>query len=165
MKNVLRMWTLGLVSSALASYGDQGCPVYRGCIRRCLEDCPNFTVPDWRPRHKDITPLYSAPWSPLPCPLQCRAECTKKSAESRKLKKQNTTKYYGKWPFRRIFGCDEFFSFIFSIGNSLGVMLGIKRCTVQRSSFYSTMVKMHALISAIVWLLSGECFFPHMLSN
>ena len=138
------MWQWGLLVTVLASYGDQECPIYRGCIRRCLTECQNFKVPDWRPRYIDITPFYSGfgktilfcwntkfirhfnfvvnfskkkielivettknfniveaclnsfPLSTLPCPLSCRADCTKQSALKRDIKDLPPTKYYGK---------------------------------------------------------------------
>jgi len=142
---------LGVVSG---SYGDQECPVYRGCLRRCLVDCPGFTLPDWRPRHVDITPFYSTPFlSPLPCPLQCRADCTSRSNEQR----SRPTKYYGKWPFVRLFGCDEFASFLFSLANAAAVALGYCKCPpVTSSTFYSRLIGAHASLSTVVWLLSAQ---------
>ena len=57
------------------------------------------------------------------------------------------------------FGCDEFFSFLFSVGNSIGVLIGITRASKidsGDSNFYLKAIYTHAAVAIIIWLFSGR---------
>ena len=57
------------------------------------------------------------------------------------------------------FGCDEFFSFLFSVGNSIGVLIGITRASKidsGDSNFYLKAIYTHAAVATIIWLFSGR---------
>ena len=63
-----------------------------------------------------------------------------------------------KWPFKRILGCDEFGSTLFSLGNLAGVVIGFMRAHSTKKSSFSNLVRFHAICSSIVWVLSGTAF-------
>jgi hypothetical protein len=58
-----------------------------------------------------------------------------------------------------LFGCDEFFSFLFSVGNSIGVLIGITRASKidsGDSNFYLKAIYTHAAVAIIIWLFSAQ---------
>ena len=71
-------------------------------LSRNLLKCPTYKKSRKKECfHPDI-PFYSSPLSPLPCQLECKYSCIRKSTNLRKEKNLPIVKYHGKWPFTRL---------------------------------------------------------------
>ncbi|CAM9629475.1 unnamed protein product [Ectocarpus sp. 13 AM-2016] len=53
------------------------------------------------------------------CESECKHTCMNLHVESRLAAGGDIWQYYGKWPFRRVWGIQELFSSLFSAGNGL----------------------------------------------
>lgn len=84
-----------------ASEGDSSKP-----YKNCLNACHNI------PEYFDLKPPIT--WSKND---ECKYQCMWRVEEQRQEWKLVPQKYYGKWPFRRIFFFQEFFSSLFSLLN------------------------------------------------
>lgn len=68
--------------------------------------------------------------------------------------------YHGKWPFIRVFGLQELFSVLFSIGNAAAHVAGyraLKRQFIDRHPNYylSPLLKCYFVISLVMWMASA----------
>ncbi|CAM9734846.1 unnamed protein product, partial [Choristocarpus tenellus] len=53
------------------------------------------------------------------CESECGYKCMSQHVELRILRGQSVQQYHGKWPFRRVWGIQELFASLFSLGNGL----------------------------------------------
>jgi len=51
------------------------------------------------------------------CDEDCRYECSRNHTDYRRARDEPPLQYFGKWPFVRVLGTQEWFSSIFSLGN------------------------------------------------
>lgn len=102
---------LGLVCGISCSVGDREF-FYQQCRAQCIAtSCQND---DFRaPPSIDLVLLR---WS---CSDNCSYTCMHSAREKRESKGMPMVQYHGKWPFRRVFGIQEFFSALFSFVNIL----------------------------------------------
>lgn len=82
---------------AFASLGDN-LPEFQSCLYQC--DC--HVIPQ------------SIFWS---CPANCNYYCQQLITDQLESLNVPMVQFYGKWPFKRVLGVQEFFAMIFSIGN------------------------------------------------
>lgn len=82
---------------AFASLGDN-LPEFQSCLYQC--DC-------------NVIP-QSIFWS---CPANCNYYCQQLITDQLESLNVPMVQFYGKWPFKRVLGVQEFFAMIFSIGN------------------------------------------------
>ncbi|EMG48011.1 PER1 Protein PER1 [Candida maltosa Xu316] len=97
MKKKNLLFLFSLTSLTLASIGDN-LPEFQNC----LTDCDCQTIPQ------------SIFWS---CLANCNYFCQQHITNIREAQGDPTVQFYGKWPFIRVFGFQEFFSTIFSLMN------------------------------------------------
>ena len=118
-----------LLPLCLSSAGDRD-PAYQHCLSTCTAECPllpslptNRTLPP--PSIQPDGRLY-APAVPLSLPLRltlwtcdadCRYRCMRLHVRWTAGQGRGVVKYYGKWPFRRVWGLQELLSVAFSVGN------------------------------------------------
>lgn len=95
MKSIIPI--LFLVSSVLCSIGDN-LPEFQ----TCLQGCP--------PCSTSFNPLWT-------CEAQCNYQCQQYITDLREFSGLEMVQFYGKWPFTKVFGIQEFFSTVFSVGN------------------------------------------------
>ncbi|RCK64867.1 Protein PER1 [Candida viswanathii] len=84
---------------ALASVGDN-LPEFQACLHQC--DCMSLPLPQ---------PFV---WS---CLANCNYHCQQNITDQREARGLDMVQFYGKWPFVRVFGVQEFFSTVFSLAN------------------------------------------------
>lgn len=101
-----------LIPAALASVGD-GLPAYKTCLADCQGLCPD-TSPKYS---QDSTNWVAKTLLQWDCDLDCDYKCQQKVTRQRTAEGLPMVQFYGKWPFKRIFGITEFFLTVFSLGN------------------------------------------------
>lgn len=92
----------------------------------------------------------------------CNYKCQRKITILRKKKNEETFQFYGKWPFIRIFGIQEFFSALFSFLNFLVHFRGFKRIAKEmvdkkvdyylKSQYHN--ILFYSIISMATWISS-----------
>ncbi|EDK40662.2 hypothetical protein PGUG_04760 [Meyerozyma guilliermondii ATCC 6260] len=84
---------------------------------------------DWNfdplPLPKHLKLLY---WT---CEQNCDYQCQRLVTQQRVDEKEEVLQFHGKWPFLRVFGIQEFASMIFSIGNLLVHLQGLRKIKHQ----------------------------------
>lgn len=114
-----------LASGVIASPGDrlQG---YTNCVSSCSavlcgESTSSgalvFTEDDFN--RYDSLNAFSRSLLQWTCPQDCHYRCQQLITDETMEKNHIMYQFYGKWPFRRIFGIQEFFLAAFSMGNLL----------------------------------------------
>ncbi|KAG7664285.1 uncharacterized protein J8A68_002200 [[Candida] subhashii] len=94
MKSIILI--LFLASAILCSVGDT-LPEFQACLQKC--------------------PPCSSPGIFWSCEAQCNYQCQQYITDQRERSGLEVVQFYGKWPFVKVFGIQEFFSTIFSLGN------------------------------------------------
>jgi len=136
-----------------ASSGDES-PRYRRCVSLCLRrDCQKL-LGQFRPSgssqyvekrtgrqgRKSFWMKNVLQWG---CEDECRYQCQREDVKQRENIGEAQVQYHGKWGFQRVFGFQEIFSVIFSIGNALPHIYYIVRLTIgesKRSTLHSPSV-------------------------
>lgn len=95
-------------------YGDTGDNVQREEADVSADaSLPDYTQRDFTSNHQ-LLALTSLIWD---CESNCRYICQQIITDERVYQQLPMVQFYGKWPFTRVFGIQEIFSVIFSIGN------------------------------------------------
>lgn len=121
---------LGLVlmpSTTKASYGDDQ-EEFQQCYKECFsrQDC---TLQTFSKDQSLLLRLFY--WD---CHSECEYKCMWKVESANRDKGLPVYQYHGKWPFYRIFGIQEFFSSLFSMGNLMAHVYGFHRIYRQAGS-------------------------------
>lgn len=130
-----------LISSTFASLGDD-LPEFKKCVKYCdILVCGNVekyhevtpSIYQHLIDNKELSLLYDHTpvsfymqmlgWD---CFSDCDYQCTRLITEDRKKENGKIYQFHGKWPFFRVFGIQELFSTIFSIGNWIPNYYGFK---------------------------------------
>lgn len=115
-KRALVNYMLALVFSWLliglvkASLGDER-ESFLGCLKECIVSggCK-------------LTSLLR--WTAWDCEADCKYNCMRSDLATIRAAGERVVQYYGKWPFIRIFGAQEVFSVVFSLGNLAANLYG-----------------------------------------
>lgn len=99
-----------------ASLGDER-ESFLGCLKQCVSESACKIT--WL--------LRLSAWD---CEADCKYSCMRSDLATIRAAGERVVQYYGKWPFIRIFGAQELFSVIFSLGN-LGANLYGFFCVYQ----------------------------------
>lgn len=102
-----------LIPLVVASIGD-GLPAFKKCLTECLDACLD---PDSSAFSEDSINWVFGLLFRWDCNLDCNYKCQQIVTRDRVAKGLPTVQFYGKWPFRRVFGVTELFSTVFSLGN------------------------------------------------
>ena len=94
------------------------------------------------------------------CLADCQYQCTRMDVLKDRLEASRIVQYFGKWPFIRILGAQEFFSVIFSLGNFFACLYGYFRIYSHRKAKGEDdwMDKVHLIslfITCNTWLQSA----------
>ncbi|RLV89934.1 Protein PER1 [Spathaspora sp. JA1] len=121
---------LAVATLTIASPGDD-LDEFQQCIEQCqYQTCDKsgdikYYNQDWKfdsmPLAKHLQLLY---WD---CDSNCDYQCQRIITKERKEKDQEIYQFHGKWPFLRVFGIQELFSVLMSIGNFYVTYLGFKK--------------------------------------
>ena len=122
----------GAWSSALASQGDRS-PAFQRCVSTCVQACPSLPLPSWSlwpcsaecayactTALTDFALLFPRrlPTSPLTPEEAFDAErLLGPGGELEGLDLGRQVQFFGKWPFRRLFGTQELLAVAFSLAN------------------------------------------------
>ncbi|CAN3372339.1 hypothetical protein DIURU_004537 [Diutina rugosa] len=125
---------------------------------------------DYRDDHPEWP--YTAHWSfteePLPrylqllgwdCEANCDYECQRIITAERRAENLEVLQFHGKWPFLRVFGCQELASVVFSVGNFIVQFLGLYQIINAIKKYptpwiYYCDVMGVALVSMAAWAFS-----------
>jgi post-GPI attachment to proteins factor 3 len=136
------------LSFIAASDGDDG-PEFQACVSECVTN--QHCRLDWV--------LRFSGWD---CGADCKYRCMRSDLEKMRGKggKFRVLQYYGKWPFVRLFGAQELFSVLFSLGNFFACIYGYLRyfCPQAKRFPRHWMNRVHFasfLITANTWLQSA----------
>lgn len=119
---ILALQTPSLTS---ASEGDTD-KAYTHCLYQCQNSCEDTSKS--AATHKHQSPVHVIQTNELSymervcgwtCSTNCQYTCMKYNEKERAKRDKSRTKYYGKWPFWRLLGCQELLSTIFSILNAI----------------------------------------------
>ena len=91
--NLVYLVVLVVPHLTTASPGDRT-KWYTDCMKKCGRESCNES-------HLSF-PIYSFPFSSLPCSLKCRAECIEHTVPLMREHWGRIYQFHGKWPFRRI---------------------------------------------------------------
>ena len=107
--NAFYMTISTLITLISASDGDE-----RPSFLNCLKNCPsNFCELD-----------RILKWTGWNCSNDCKYKCMRLDLKGMRELNERIVQYYGKWPFLRVFGAQEIFSVIFSLGNLMACVYG-----------------------------------------
>jgi len=145
---------LFLFSCVFGSSGDRT-HWHQNCLKKCFrEHCRSEQI---------YFPIYSFPFSSVPCPLKCKYDCIVEANTEIGKYWKNKHQFYGKWSFKHAYNCEEIASVIFSLGNGLFTIIGYSRSTSKKHNFtsknaayFSKLLKIHAILCSIVWLCSAQ---------
>ena len=87
-----------------------------------------------------------------PCVDHCRYECMHRAASRRAGQSRPVVKYFGKWPFRRVFICQEILSTIFSVANGIPYVVWLFSGTARKST---PMYKLYTIVLILMWISSA----------
>ncbi|EGW32199.1 uncharacterized protein SPAPADRAFT_61282 [Spathaspora passalidarum NRRL Y-27907] len=103
-------------------------------FQHCIEQCRQSTCQEGHVHY------YNRAWSfvemPLPLHLQllgwtcdsnCDYQCQRIITQERKDRNEEVYQFHGKWPFLRVFGIQELFSVLMSLGNLFVAYLGFRK--------------------------------------
>lgn len=120
-----------------------------------------YTFEDFNNNYR-ISPIFQLifQWD---CKLDCNYKCQQFVSNNREINDLPMVQFYGKWPFKRIWGFTEFFLSIFSIGNLyvnwvnlpkiLQQYLKNKKHNLELATMYQQYLIL-LIISVIGWLFS-----------
>lgn len=107
------------------------------------------------------------------CMSECDYVCQQMITEDRIQRGEEILQFHGKWPFRKIWGFQEFFASIFSIGNFVSQYRGYKmirrrmeRQKAQPDMFYDMLLQSYLFVSMMgmmAWLSSTVFHFRDLL--
>lgn len=110
-------------------------------------------------------PVKAIPSSELLCPLRamqwdceenCRYECMMVNSMNRFKNNEEQVHYFGKWPFTRVLGVQEFFSSIFSLLNGLPYVLFMFSSPVKGlRTGTQRLWQLHSAVFAFTWSQSA----------
>lgn len=132
-----------LISSISASDGDER-PSFLNCLKKCasnfceLEGILKFTG-----------------WN---CSNDCKYKCMRLDVEGMRGLNERIVQYYGKWPFLRVLGAQEFFSVIFSMGNLMACLYGYFLIYKKKERAIDYMLTVHLiglLVTCNTWIQSA----------
>lgn len=102
--------------------------------------------------------LYLLNWN---CYQDCDYQCQRIITEERILKDKPVVQFHGKWPFRRVWGIQELISTIFSLGNLIPHLLGMKKIIGQirkesngQCFLLFVVILVLSVVSCFAWLFS-----------
>jgi hypothetical protein len=118
---------LAALPTASASTGDR-LPEFRRCVNVCLyANCE-------RDEPTPIPLLHRALlWS---CPAECDYTCQRLVTSARVRASLPVVQFHGKWPFTRVLGMQEPLSVLFSLGNLLAHVWGLRRVRAELPPSY-----------------------------
>lgn len=146
-KNILYLLSnLGIFVSA--SDGDE-----RTSFLNCLTSCSIDSC--------DLDRLLR--WTGWNCSSDCKYKCMRIDLKGMRNLNERIVQYYGKWPFLRVFGAQEIFSVIFSLGNMLACLYGYffiyqKQNKTKKKDELEYMKRVHLIglfITCNTWLQSA----------
>ena len=112
VRGLITVFVIVLFSITGASDGDER-PEFASCVKSCSIEgkCQLDRV------------LRLTGWD---CEADCKYRCMRADLQKRRssCSSGHTVQYYGKWPFIRVFGAQELFSVLFSLGNFLACLYG-----------------------------------------
>lgn len=121
------VWVLVLLGFTNASSGDR-LDIFEECKEACeyIRLCPNSGI-DWLNTETNKfdgmsfnrTPVLLRHFLAWDCVSDCDYQCQQIITHTRMEKGEPHLQFHGKWPFKRLFGAQELFSTLFSIGNFL----------------------------------------------
>lgn len=121
-----------LLSLVVASVGDY-LPEFQDCLEKCNDvQCVSHT--QFGPHHLNPIAKTVFLWD---CSLDCNYKCQQLITQERKQAGMSMVQFYGKWPFRRIFGVTEFLSSLFSMANLYVNHVNFKKVT----RYYGTTIR------------------------
>ncbi|KXJ95830.1 Per1-like-domain-containing protein [Microdochium bolleyi] len=138
-----------LATPAEASLGDR-LPEFRECVKVCERDnCDPRNHPTKIPLHRRL--LF---WT---CPHECDYTCQHIITEHRRGRNEPVTQFHGKWPFVRMFGMQEPFSVLFSLGNLAAHQGGLAKIRkhVPRTYSLRPFYVLFAWIGTASWIFSA----------
>lgn len=104
------------VRTATALRGDS-MPEYASCVSDCKAQLCRHLAPDparqFSSFYQDNMVLRHL-WS---CDADCQYQCVQIVTDTLILSQKPLVQFYGKWPFYRVAGCQEFFSMLFLVAN------------------------------------------------
>ncbi len=147
---LLSLWSVFLLP-ILASIGDER-ESFVSCVKECVasQKCNLNWI------------LKLTAWT---CEADCNYLCMRTDLSTIKAAGGRVVQYYGKWPFIRVFGAQEFFSVIFSLGNLAANIFGffyiyrpnLLKLKQARRHSYAWMNWLHCisfLVNCNAWLQS-----------
>lgn len=166
-------------NNVYASLGDD-LPEFQSCVKYCeILTCnqhtkyPDITVRKHAELKANTELLNTFDKTPIPlhltvlgwnCESNCDYQCQRLVTKERKENGQEIYQFHGKWPFIRVFGIQELFSTIFSIGNFIpnygGFKLLWKHYQVEKrrgDSEYANLYYTYLLVSIVsmcAWFFS-----------
>ena len=129
---LLLLSSFSLCSFVVSSPGDRSV-YFRYCVHECVLQSSNVSYsspPSPNPLFFTVLPTSS----PFPLPLRllqwspeddCKYLCMQQHEQQLAKSGMETMKYYGKWPFTRVWGHQELFSSLFSWLNAIPHIWGI----------------------------------------
>ncbi|CAH6722044.1 protein Per1p [[Candida] jaroonii] len=108
----MNLWYWVFIATVLASPGDRN-KRFKRCVRECDRSNCRGLVTTWHFQPYDPY-LSFLNWD---CFQDCDYQCQQIITKERIQNNRKIVQFHGKWPFKRIFGIQEFFSTIFSLGN------------------------------------------------
>lgn len=168
MKSLVLVYLGFVFSLVVASVGD-GLPEFQNCLYKCslLMNCEedvssvNNYISDETEYTKEffeisfpLNPLFHVFWS---CKSDCNYKCQQIITALRLKSGSNMEQFYGKWPFFRVFGIQEFYSSIFSLGNLYINYLNLFIVMVQYNKNKKLQNKKYANITKqYLWAILGS---------
>lgn len=160
MKLQLVLLEFALIPVVTASVGDT-LPEFRSCLSDCQTECSSSS-PSSKYDQDSISPVAAKlfQWN---CELDCGYKCQQLISRERRSNGLPMVQFYGKWPFKRIFGITEIFSTIFSLGNlvvnyrNYGKIKRARKYASFRDPEKATMLSQYLLLLAISiagWIFS-----------
>lgn len=173
---MMRFALLGLLAVSMASEGDN-LPEFKTCVAYCdvlrcngFEKYSQITIEKQRELIKDdeLQGMFSngVPiWNQLlgwDCLGNCDYECQRIVTNDRVHRGLEVYQFHGKWPFIRVWGVQELFSTIFSVGNFIPNYMGFKlikkHWIKERDAEYKTLYFSYIIVSVVAmcaWTFSS----------
>ncbi|KAJ3127107.1 hypothetical protein HK098_006804 [Nowakowskiella sp. JEL0407] len=132
------------LSTINASSGDRN-PPFQFCLSACEANCPNA---DPLALHLRLT-LWT-------CSDNCKYECMRSITAKHVSENQPIHQYFGKWPFKRIWGLQEPASVVFSLFNLYTHIYGFQRVNsnVPRGAINRPWIIVNCVLGALTWVSS-----------
>lgn len=177
--NKTTILVLALLGRAFASLGDD-LPEFKSCVKYCeLLTCnqfskyPDISAKEYAELREDIDLINTFDKTPIAfhltllgwdCESNCDYQCQRLVTQERTEQGLEIYQFHGKWPFIRVFGIQELFSTIFSIGNFIpnyfGYKLISKHYSIELKKGNSEFVNLYwayflvSIVSMCAWFFS-----------